>query len=192
MSGKNNERPQLRSALTHARQASETLVIAKLDRLSRNVTYIAQQMEAGVEFVACDLPAANRFTLLVMDALAEHERHHLLACKQGVCTQPADLPRNSLRSFGVVTCDEFDLDAHEAEERGFLRDVRTLIRKEIPIISGHPFVSTVPERAPRAQGPGRSSGGRSFGGNYSGGGSGRQGGNRQGGNSGGGNLRWDR
>ncbi len=71
---KNNERPQLRTALSHARQASATLVIAKLDRLSRNVAFIAQLMEAEVEFVACDLPAANRFTLHVMAALAEQER----------------------------------------------------------------------------------------------------------------------
>lgn len=73
-SGKNNERPQLRAALAAARQAGATLVIAKLDRLSRNVAFIAQLMEAGVEFVACDLPAANRFTLHVMAALAEQER----------------------------------------------------------------------------------------------------------------------
>lgn len=73
-SGKNNARPQLRAALSHARQSSATLVIAKLDRLSRNVAFIAQLMEAGVEFVACDLPAANRFTLHVMAALAEQER----------------------------------------------------------------------------------------------------------------------
>ena len=49
------------------------LVIAKLDRLARNVHFISGLMEAGVEFVACDMPHANRLTLHVMAAFAEHE-----------------------------------------------------------------------------------------------------------------------
>ena len=50
------------------------LVIAKLDRLARNVAFIANLMESGVEFVAVDMPSANRLTLHILAAVAEHER----------------------------------------------------------------------------------------------------------------------
>jgi DNA invertase Pin-like site-specific DNA recombinase len=67
-------RPQLREALATARKAKATLVIAKLDRLSRNVAFISQIMEAGVDFVAVDNPHATRLTLHILAAVAEHER----------------------------------------------------------------------------------------------------------------------
>ncbi len=73
-SGRRSDRPELAKALTHSRNAGATLVIAKLDRLSRNVHFLTGLQEAGVEFVACDLPDANRLTLTVMAAVAEHER----------------------------------------------------------------------------------------------------------------------
>lgn len=73
-SGKVDERPQLRAALAMCRRQRATLVFAKLDRLARSVRFIAELMESGVEFVACDLPAANRLTLHIMAAMAEHER----------------------------------------------------------------------------------------------------------------------
>jgi DNA invertase Pin-like site-specific DNA recombinase len=55
------------------------LVIAKLDRLSRNVAFIATLMDAGVEFVACDNPHATRLTLHILAAVAEHEREMISA-----------------------------------------------------------------------------------------------------------------
>ena len=51
-----------------------TLVIAKLDRLSRNVAFISNLMDSGVEFVAVDFPQANRLTVHILAAVAEHER----------------------------------------------------------------------------------------------------------------------
>jgi DNA invertase Pin-like site-specific DNA recombinase len=72
-SGKRNDRPQLARALALCRVHNAKLLIAKLDRLARNVAFIANLMEAGVEFEAVDLPQANRLTLHVMAALAEHE-----------------------------------------------------------------------------------------------------------------------
>jgi len=72
-SGKKNDRPQLEAALSHARAAGATLLIAKLDRLARNVAFIANLMEAGVEITAVDLPQANRFMLHIMAAVAEQE-----------------------------------------------------------------------------------------------------------------------
>jgi DNA invertase Pin-like site-specific DNA recombinase len=73
-SGKKADRPQLAAALAACRLHRATLVIAKLDRLSRNVAFIANLMEGGVEFVACDMPHANRLTLHLLAAIAEHER----------------------------------------------------------------------------------------------------------------------
>ena len=72
-SGKRNDRPKLAEALALAKASGATLVIAKLDRLARNVAFIANLLEAGVEVVACDMPTANKFMLHVMAAVAEQE-----------------------------------------------------------------------------------------------------------------------
>lgn len=72
-SGKKNERPQLASALAEAKRIGAVLIIAKLDRLARNVAFIANLLESGVEIAAADMPEANRFLLHVMAAVAEHE-----------------------------------------------------------------------------------------------------------------------
>lgn len=72
-SGKRNDRPILRKALARAKATKSALLIAKLDRLARNVAFIANLMEAGVEFRACDMPEASRFILHVMSAVAEQE-----------------------------------------------------------------------------------------------------------------------
>lgn len=72
-SGKRSDRPKLSEALRLCRQKKATLIIAKLDRLARNVHFISGLMESGVEFVACDMPAANKFVLHIMAAVAEQE-----------------------------------------------------------------------------------------------------------------------
>lgn len=72
-SGKRDDRPQLAAALAACRLLRATLVIAKLDRLARNVRFIAGIMDSGADFVACDMPHANRLTLHLMAAIAEHE-----------------------------------------------------------------------------------------------------------------------
>lgn len=73
-SGKWAERPKLAEAIRAAKKQKATLVIAKLDRLSRNVAFIANLMEAGVDFVAVDMPHANKLTIHILSAVAEHER----------------------------------------------------------------------------------------------------------------------
>ncbi|HYV36910.1 MAG TPA: recombinase family protein [Gemmataceae bacterium] len=72
-SGKLADRPELAKALAHARRSKAALVVAKLDRLSRNVAFLSSVMESGCEFAAADMPSANRFMLHVMAAVAEHE-----------------------------------------------------------------------------------------------------------------------
>jgi DNA invertase Pin-like site-specific DNA recombinase len=71
--GKRNDRPQLTRALALCRVHRATLIIAKLDRLARNVAFISNLMEAGVDFVCCDLPTANKLTIHVLAAVAEAE-----------------------------------------------------------------------------------------------------------------------
>lgn len=73
-SGSKNQRPELMAALAACKLHRATLVIAKLDRLARNVAFIANLMDGGVEFVACDMPQANKLTLHLLAAIAEHER----------------------------------------------------------------------------------------------------------------------
>jgi DNA invertase Pin-like site-specific DNA recombinase len=72
-SGKLADRPELNKALPHARRAKAVLVVAKLDRLARNVEFLAKIMNSEVDFVACDNPAANRLTLHILAAVAENE-----------------------------------------------------------------------------------------------------------------------
>ena len=69
-----NRRPQLAAALTLAKREGATLVIAKLDRLSRDAAFILELKNAGVSFVACDMPEANTLTIGIMAVMAQHER----------------------------------------------------------------------------------------------------------------------
>lgn len=73
-SGRRNDRPELERALALCRKRKTRLVIAKLDRLSRNLAFIAALMDSGCEFVATDNPHATRLTLHILAAVAEHER----------------------------------------------------------------------------------------------------------------------
>ncbi|MCE4223632.1 recombinase family protein [Methylobacterium sp. C25] len=72
-SGKRNDRPKLTEALRLCRLYGATLIIAKIDRLARNVAFISNLMESGVDFVAVDFPTANRLTVHILAAVAEHE-----------------------------------------------------------------------------------------------------------------------
>lgn len=72
-SGKRADRPQLAKALAHAKRSKATLVVAKLDRLARNVHFMSSLMESAVDFVAIDLEHANRLTIHILSAVAEGE-----------------------------------------------------------------------------------------------------------------------
>jgi DNA invertase Pin-like site-specific DNA recombinase len=70
-SGKRSDRPKLAEALAACKRQRAKLVIAKLDRLSRNVAFIATLMDGKVDSVCCDFPSANRLTLHILAAGAE-------------------------------------------------------------------------------------------------------------------------
>lgn len=73
-SGGRDERPKLQEALLVCQRTKATLLIAKLDRLARSVSFVAGLMDGNVDFVAVDMPHASRFVLHIMAAVAEHER----------------------------------------------------------------------------------------------------------------------
>jgi DNA invertase Pin-like site-specific DNA recombinase len=73
-SGKLDERPQLKAAMHRAKVTGSTLVVAKLDRLSRNVAFLATLQESATKFIAADMPEANELTVHIMAAVAQAER----------------------------------------------------------------------------------------------------------------------
>jgi DNA invertase Pin-like site-specific DNA recombinase len=73
-SGKNNDRPELLKAMAAARLHRATLIIAKLDRLSRDAHFLLGLQKAGVPFVCADMPDANDMTVGIMAIIAQHER----------------------------------------------------------------------------------------------------------------------
>ncbi|WP_425102429.1 recombinase family protein [Tropicibacter sp. S64] len=73
-SGGRNDRPELDKALSLARLTGATLVIAKLDRLSRNAAFLLTLQASGVRFLACDMPEANDLTVGIMALVAQAER----------------------------------------------------------------------------------------------------------------------
>jgi DNA invertase Pin-like site-specific DNA recombinase len=73
-SGKNNDRAELRKAIRQSQLTGNKLVIAKLDRLSRSLHYITSLAESKIDFIVCDLPGCDQFTINLYGALAQRER----------------------------------------------------------------------------------------------------------------------
>lgn len=78
-SGKRADRPELAKALAHCRATGAVLVVAKLDRLARDVLFTATLMRSSVRFVACDMPYANELTIHILAAVAEDEAKRISA-----------------------------------------------------------------------------------------------------------------
>lgn len=86
-SGKRNDRPELGKALAECRKTGATLLIAKLDRLSRNIAFIFELKESGVEFQSCDLPDFNTLTLGIFATMAQYERELISSRTKAALTQ---------------------------------------------------------------------------------------------------------
>ena len=72
-SGRKSDRPKLHEALELCKKEKATLIVAKMDRLSRNVTFTSQLLDSGTEIVFCDFPRANRLVLTIIAAISEYE-----------------------------------------------------------------------------------------------------------------------
>ena len=115
-SGKRNDRPALADALKLCRKHKATLVIAKLDRLARNVAFISNLMESGAEFVAVDMPQANRFVVHIMAAVAEQEAEAI--SKRTKAALQAAKERGTKLGGRRVSAERFsEIAAHARKER---------------------------------------------------------------------------
>jgi DNA invertase Pin-like site-specific DNA recombinase len=127
-SGKRADRPELEKALAACKKQKARLVIAKLDRLSRNLAFIAALMESGVEFVAVDNPHMNKLTIHILAAVAEHEREMIsertkaalaAAKRRGTRLGNPNLPHAAKRGVAAL----------KANARQFAANVRPIIEE---------------------------------------------------------------
>jgi DNA invertase Pin-like site-specific DNA recombinase len=116
--GKRNERPELQKALKRCRLVRATLVVAKLDRLSRNAAFLMTLRDSGVEFVAADLPEANTMTVGVMAVVAQHEREAISArTKAALAAAKARGTRLGGHRPGSAKIADYQHDAVEAARK---------------------------------------------------------------------------
>jgi DNA invertase Pin-like site-specific DNA recombinase len=125
-SGKHAIRPELEKALAACRKQKAKLVIAKLDRLSRNLAFIAALMESGVEFVAVDNPHANKLTIHILAAVAQHERE-MISERTKVALQAAKKRGQRLGNPGITEAAKLGRAALKANARRFAANVRPII-----------------------------------------------------------------
>ncbi len=127
-SGKDGARPQLAHALEVCRKLKARLVIAKLDRLSRNLAFVATLMESGVEFVAVDNPHANKLTVHILAAVAQHEREMISertkAALQAAKARGTKLGNPSIRQAAKLAVDVLKVNADQ-----FAANVLPVIRE---------------------------------------------------------------
>ena len=122
-SGKRSDRPQLAAALAACRKHKAKLVIAKLDRLSRNVAFIASLMDGNVDFVCCDFPTANRLTLHILAAVAEHERE-AISVRTKAALAAVKARGTKLGNPNLAAVNGLAVAANKAEADRFARNIK--------------------------------------------------------------------
>ena len=137
LSGGRNDRPQLAMALTTCQIMGAVLVIARLDRLSRNVAMIARLMDSGRDFVATDFPYANKFTIHVLAAVAEYESRiqsqrmkAILAAVKQRGSEVRNTKRDSTRRF-PPGCQQASARVRRARAEARRCDLAPLVWKSI-------------------------------------------------------------
>lgn len=131
-SGKLKDRPQLNAALALCRKNKSTLLIAKLDRLARNVAFVSALMETGAEFVAVDAPHANRLMIHIISAFAEYEREQISARTKAALTaakaRGVVLGANgkNLALANKIAADEYAESVRSHAQMGLVAGNRTL------------------------------------------------------------------
>lgn len=111
-SGRLRNRPGLLQSIAQCQRERATLIVARLDRLARNVAFVAALMEAGVEFIAVDVPHANRLMIHVLSAFAEYEREQV-SIRTKVALQAARARGVKLGTNGAVLAAKRQLAAVE-------------------------------------------------------------------------------
>ncbi|SRR5258705_1246665 len=131
-SGKRDDRPELVKALHHAKVTGATLVIAKLDRLSRNMAFLATLQDAGTKFIAADMPEANELTIHIMAAMAQAERKAIskrtkeaLAAAKARGTKLGN-PMGA-KAFGPYRGNGAAITAIKAKAKAFATDIMPII-----------------------------------------------------------------
>jgi DNA invertase Pin-like site-specific DNA recombinase len=121
--GKRNDRPELQKALAACRRRrGARLAIAKLDRLSRNVAFIATMMDSNVEFIAVDNPHATRLTLHILAAVAEHERE-MISIRTKAALAAVKARGKALGRYGA----EILAPAHKAAAQARAEELRSIL-----------------------------------------------------------------
>lgn len=114
-SGSKKARPVLVQSIARSRGCGATLLIAKLDRLGRNVAFVSSLMESGVDFVAAVAPYANKLMLHILSAFAEHERE-MISQRTRDALKAAKARGVLLGSNGAVLAKKNREEAHAAAE----------------------------------------------------------------------------
>ena len=127
-SGKHVHRHKLKAALAACKKLKAKLVIAKLDRLSRNLAFIATLMESDVEFVACDMPHANKLTMHILAAVAEHERE-MISERTKAALAAAKKRGQTLGNPNLEKAQKLGRAAAKANARRFAANVRPIIEE---------------------------------------------------------------
>lgn len=127
-SGKDNARPQLARALEACRLKGASLVIAKLDRLSRDAAFLIGLETAGVDFVAADMPHANRLTVRLMAVLAQEERE-MIGARTKAALQAAKARGAVLGGWkgGPVVDGRLGVEANRAKAAAFAADLGPMV-----------------------------------------------------------------
>lgn len=120
-SGSQNDRPQLTAALRLCRQKRAVLLIARLDRLSRSLSFVAQLLETNVEIRAADMPEANRMMIQMLAVFAEHEKR-MIGERTKAALAAAKARGVKLGANGAVLAAR-----HKDEARAYAETLRTQI-----------------------------------------------------------------
>jgi DNA invertase Pin-like site-specific DNA recombinase len=129
-SGKRCDRPQLNKSLDHCRESGAKLVIARLDRLARNAAFLLTLRDSGVEFVAADMPDANRLTVGIMALVAEDEAERIShRTKAALAAAKArGVKLGGIRSWQAVNTSIFKrtcaADQHAASVKPIIKEIR--------------------------------------------------------------------
>jgi DNA invertase Pin-like site-specific DNA recombinase len=132
-SGKNADRPKLAAALQRCRQTRATLLVAKIDRLSRNAAFLFALRDAGVQFQALDIPEANTLTLGVMVSMTQHERELIAKrTREALAARkarglPLGTPRPELMKKLQVQASELGCFANRAKAQERAKDIAPAI-----------------------------------------------------------------